>query len=126
MQFIVIEDFTGCDRKEIYRRFGERGRLKPDELIVHHSWIAADMSRCFLLVETDDVTLLRGVVRQLNTAGYGKIVLEPWPDMPKESKVILTAWNWILRLPTLDHTQIIKFTRAHHGGAGEAPESTVG
>jgi len=26
---------------------------------VHHSWIAADMSRCFLLVETDDVTLLQ-------------------------------------------------------------------
>ncbi|MER9525652.1 hypothetical protein NKI96_18985 [Mesorhizobium sp. M0292] len=35
MQFIVIEDFTGCDRKEIYRRFGERGRLKPDALVVH-------------------------------------------------------------------------------------------
>ena len=32
MQFIVIEDFTGCDRKEIYRRFRERGRLKPDEI----------------------------------------------------------------------------------------------
>ena len=77
-------------------------------------------------LSTDDVTLIRGVVRQLNTAGYGKIILEPWPDMPKESKVILTAWNWILRLPTIDQTQIIKFTRAHHGGAGEAPESTVG
>ena len=59
MQFIVIEDFTGCDRKDIYRRFRDRGRLKPDELVVHHSWIAADMSRCFLLVETDDVTLLQ-------------------------------------------------------------------
>ncbi|ESZ25455.1 MULTISPECIES: DUF3303 family protein [unclassified Mesorhizobium] len=59
MQFIVIEDFTGCDRKEIYRHFGERGTLKPDALVVHHSWIAADMSRCFLLVEADDVTLLQ-------------------------------------------------------------------
>jgi hypothetical protein len=75
---------------------------------------------------TDQVTFVRGVVRQLNTAGYGKIVLEPWPDMPKESKVILTAWNWILRLPNTDQTQIVKFTRAHHGGAGEAPEATVG
>jgi hypothetical protein len=77
-------------------------------------------------LSTDDVTFLRGVVRQLTTGGYSKIVLEPWPDMPKESKVILTAWNWILRLPTLDQTQIIKFTRAHHGGAGEAPEASVG
>ncbi|WP_263488894.1 hypothetical protein [Mesorhizobium sp. ES1-3] len=34
MLFIVIEDFTGCDRKEIYRRFRDRdrGRLKPEEL----------------------------------------------------------------------------------------------
>lgn len=77
-------------------------------------------------LSSDDVTLLRGVVRQLNTAGYRKIVLEPWPDMPKESKVIMTAWNWILRLPTIDETQIIKFTRAHHGGAGEAPEPNAG
>ena len=74
-------------------------------------------------LSTGEVDLLRGVVRQLNGAGYGKIVLEPWPDMPKEQKVILTAWNWILKLPTLDQTQIIKFTRAHHGGAGEAPEA---
>ncbi|TPN14723.1 DUF3303 domain-containing protein [Mesorhizobium sp. B2-1-3] len=59
MLFLVTEDFRGCDRKEIYRRFREYGRLKPEELLVHHSWIAADMSRCFLLVETDDVTLLQ-------------------------------------------------------------------
>ncbi|UCI32751.1 DUF3303 domain-containing protein [Mesorhizobium sp. B4-1-4] len=59
MQFIVIEDFTGRDRRDIYRRFRDRGRLKPEELVVHHSWIAADMSRCFLLVEPDDVTLLQ-------------------------------------------------------------------
>jgi len=77
-------------------------------------------------LSTDQVNTLRGVIRQLNTTGFAKIVPEPWPAMPKESKVILTAWNWVLKLPTLDQTQIIKFTRAHHGGAGEAPESTVG
>ncbi|RVD25374.1 MULTISPECIES: DUF3303 family protein [unclassified Mesorhizobium] len=59
MLFFVIEDFRGCDRKEIYRRFRDQGRLKPEELVVHHSWIAADMSRCFLLVEADDVTILQ-------------------------------------------------------------------
>ncbi|RWC94267.1 MAG: DUF3303 domain-containing protein [Mesorhizobium sp.] len=59
MLFFVIEDFRGCDRKEIYRRFRDQGRLKPEELVVHHRWIAADMSRCFLLVEADDVTLLQ-------------------------------------------------------------------
>ena len=74
---------------------------------------------------TSDVELLRGLVRQLNTAGYSKTILEPWPEMPRESKVILTAWNWILRLPSIDQAQIIKFTRAHHAGAGEAPEANV-
>ncbi|MBZ9736794.1 DUF3303 domain-containing protein [Mesorhizobium sp. CA18] len=59
MLFLVIEGFHGADRKEIYRRFRDKGRLKPDELVVHHSWIAADMSRCFLLVEADDVTILQ-------------------------------------------------------------------
>ena len=76
-------------------------------------------------LSSGDVDVLRGTVRQLNNAGYGKIILEPWPDMPKEQKVILTAWDWILRLPTLDQTQIIKFTRAHAAGAGEAPEANT-
>ncbi|MBZ9905191.1 DUF3303 domain-containing protein [Mesorhizobium sp. BR115XR7A] len=37
-------------------------RPRPPEAggaVVHHSWIAADMSRCFPLVETDDVTSLQ-------------------------------------------------------------------
>ncbi|WP_318012572.1 DUF3303 family protein [Mesorhizobium sp. BR1-1-6] len=29
MLFLVTEDFRGCDRKEIYRRFRDYGRLKP-------------------------------------------------------------------------------------------------
>ena len=76
-------------------------------------------------LSSGDADFVRGIVRQLNTAGYGKIILEPWPDMPKEQKVILTAWNWILRLPTIDQTQIIKFARAHAAGAGEAPEANA-
>jgi len=72
-----------------------------------------------------DVEILRGLVRQLSASGFPKIVLEPWPDMPKDSKVILTAWNWILKLPAIDQAQVIKFTRAHHGSAGEAPEATI-
>ncbi|WP_352615899.1 DUF3303 family protein [Mesorhizobium sp. M0323] len=32
MLFFVTEDFRGCDRKEIYRRFRDQGRLKPDAL----------------------------------------------------------------------------------------------
>lgn len=106
--------------------WGVKTTWLPWEVTIHNLEHGGIVMLYASSLSTDDVALLRGVVRQLNTAGYAKIVLEPWPDMPKESKVILTAWNWILRLPTLDQTQIIKFTRAHHGGAGEAPESTVG
>ncbi|MER8806198.1 DUF3303 domain-containing protein [Mesorhizobium australicum] len=82
MQFIVIEDFTGSDRKEIYRRFRDRGRLKPEELVVHHSWIAADMSRCFLLVESDDVTSLqRWVIEWADLVEFGIVPVATSKDM---------------------------------------------
>ncbi len=69
------------------------------------------------------VDTLRGLVRDLGTAGFPKIILEPWPGM-KDSKVILTSWNWILKLPGIDQTQIVKFVRAHHASP-EAPEPDV-
>jgi len=73
---------------------------------------------------TPQVDQLRSLVRQLQTAGFAKIVLEPWPDMPKDSKVILTAWNWIMKLPGIDAVSIVKFTKAHHASP-ESPEPTV-
>jgi hypothetical protein len=73
---------------------------------------------------TPQVDQLRSLVRQLQTAGFAKIVLEPWPDMPKDSKVILTAWNWIMKLPGIDAMSIVKFTKAHHASP-EAPEPNV-
>jgi hypothetical protein len=71
MLFFVIEDFRGRDPKAIYRRFRDKGRLAPEGFIVHHSWIAGDMSRCFMLVEADDVTLLqRWVVEWADLVGF--------------------------------------------------------
>jgi hypothetical protein len=64
MQFMVIEDFRGVDRKAIYRRFRDQGRLMPDGLRFLGSWVAADMSRCFQLMEADDVTLFQSWVAE--------------------------------------------------------------
>ena len=75
-------------------------------------------------VTNDQINTLRTYVRQLQSAGFPKIVLEPWPDMPKESKVILTAWNWIMKLQGIDQVAIVKFTKAHHASS-EAPEPNV-
>lgn len=59
MMFMVIERFRGQDAKTVYRRFRDRGRLTPDGLEFVNSWVTADLSRCFQVMETDDVTLLQ-------------------------------------------------------------------
>jgi hypothetical protein len=59
MLFMVIEDFRGRDRKSIYRRVRDKGRLIPEGLTYVGSWISADMGRCFQLMEAEDVTLFQ-------------------------------------------------------------------
>ena len=59
MQFMVIERFRNQDAKAIYDRFREKGRMLPDGLRFVASWVAADLSRCFQLMETDDPTLFQ-------------------------------------------------------------------
>jgi hypothetical protein len=71
MLFMVIEDFRGRDPKAIYRRFRDRGRMMPDGLRFHHSWVAADMSRCFLVLEAEDAALLQQwAIEWLDVAGF--------------------------------------------------------
>jgi hypothetical protein len=59
MLFMCVEDFSGQDRKGIYRRFRDQGRMAPEGLTFIDSWVTADMRTCFVLMETDDVTLLQ-------------------------------------------------------------------
>ena len=64
MLFMVIEHFDQARVKEVYRRFRERGRQAPDGLRYVDSWIDASFSRCFQLMECDDVILLQEWVAQ--------------------------------------------------------------
>ena len=80
-------------------------------------YYAADLPKA----QIDQISAL---VRSLQTAGFNKIILEPWSDMPKDSKVILTAWDWILKQPAFDQTTFVKFVRQHHSGS-DAPEANV-
>jgi hypothetical protein len=59
MMFMVVETFRNQDAKAIYRRLRERGRMTPDGLKFVSSWVAADLGRCFQLMEADDITLLQ-------------------------------------------------------------------
>lgn len=59
MLFMVVEDFRNRDRKAIYRRVREKGRMTPEGLKFVSSWVTADMTRCFQLMEADDITLFQ-------------------------------------------------------------------
>jgi hypothetical protein len=59
MLFMVIEKFRNQDAKSVYRRFHQKGRLLPDGLEFLNSWVAADLGRCFQLMECDDIALLQ-------------------------------------------------------------------
>jgi len=64
MLFMIIERFRNQDAKAVYSRFREQGRLAPEGLSYVGSWVEADLSRCFQLMECSDVTLLQRWVAQ--------------------------------------------------------------
>jgi hypothetical protein len=58
MLFMVVEKFRNQDGKAVYRKLRE-GRGLPDGLKFVTSYVSADLSRCFQLMEADDVTLFQ-------------------------------------------------------------------
>ena len=59
MLFMVIEKYRNRDAKPIYARFQAEGRMTPDGLVCHGSWIEATFDRCFMIMECDDAELLQ-------------------------------------------------------------------
>ncbi|NJO23724.1 MAG: DUF3303 family protein [Sphingomonadales bacterium] len=59
MLFMVIERYKNRDARAIYRRFREKGRMTPDGLSVHGSWIEGNFDRCFMIMECTDFKLLQ-------------------------------------------------------------------
>ncbi|HTQ12954.1 MAG TPA: DUF3303 family protein [Rhizomicrobium sp.] len=53
---MVIETFRDQNGKAVYDRLRDKGRQMPDGLKFVNSWVAADLSRCFQLMEADDAT----------------------------------------------------------------------
>lgn len=58
MRFMIVEHFRGGDPAPVYARFRERGRLAPEGVRYVDSWVTADLTRCFQLMECDDRALL--------------------------------------------------------------------
>ena len=59
MLFMVIERFEGNDMVPIYKRLEKQGRQLPEGLAFVDSWIEANFSRCFQLMECADARLLQ-------------------------------------------------------------------
>jgi hypothetical protein len=64
MLFMVVETFRDQNARAVYDRLEARDRLLPDGLTFLHSHVAADLSRCWQLMETHDITLLQQWVAQ--------------------------------------------------------------
>ncbi len=56
MLYMVIEHFR--DLEKLAERFQTKGRMQPEGLIYHASWIEPSGTRCFQLMETDNEALL--------------------------------------------------------------------
>ena len=59
MLFMVIERFRPGQAVAVYRRFRDKGRMAPPEVVYHASWVDMDFSRCFQVMEAPDETKLR-------------------------------------------------------------------
>lgn len=74
MLFMVIERFRSQDAKSVYRRFREKGRMLPEGVTFVNSWVEADLSRCFQVMECGDVTLLQRLVAEWSDLIHFEIV----------------------------------------------------
>lgn len=54
MLFVVIERFRDGDPVPVYRRLRDRGRGMPEGLRYLGSWVTADWSGCYQVMECDD------------------------------------------------------------------------
>ena len=59
MLFMVIESFRNQDPRPIGERFRRMGRMMPDGVVYHASWIDPAAARCFQVMEADSIEPLR-------------------------------------------------------------------
>jgi hypothetical protein len=56
--YMIVEHFRNGDARPVYARFRERGRLAPEGLQYIASWVTADLTRCYQVMECEDRVLL--------------------------------------------------------------------
>ena len=59
MLFMVIERFKNGEARAIGERFQSQGRMMPDGVVYHASWVDPVELRCFQVMEAADAELLK-------------------------------------------------------------------
>jgi uncharacterized protein DUF3303 len=54
MLFMVIETFKGGNSKAVGERFATNGRMLPDGVAYHASWVDPTGNRCFQIMEASN------------------------------------------------------------------------
>jgi len=91
MLFMIIEHYRDQNAKAVYKRFQEHGRMAPDGLTYHGSWIETNFDRCFQLMECDDASLLQEWVLSWNDLVEFEIV--PVAPSKETSEIVTRALN---------------------------------
>ncbi len=66
MLYMVIESFKDGDTRAIGERFKRSGRMLPEGLLYHASWVESTGARCFQVMETADPELLKTWISHWN------------------------------------------------------------
>ena len=69
MLFMIIERFKDSDMLPIYKRVRDEGRMLPEGLKYIDSWVEPNFSRCFQVMECDDLRLLQEWALQWRGSG---------------------------------------------------------
>jgi Protein of unknown function (DUF3303) len=90
MLVMVIERFRDNDMVPIYRQLRDEGRNHPEGLRYIDSWVEPNFSRCFQLMECDDLRQLQRWVLERRGSG---ISFEFYPVVPsKETQEVVRPY----------------------------------
>jgi hypothetical protein len=59
MLYMIIEHFRPGQAPAVYRRFREHGRMMPEDVRYHASWVDLEFERCFQVMEAESEARLR-------------------------------------------------------------------
>jgi hypothetical protein len=88
MLFMVIERFKNA--RAIGERFERMGRMLPDGVVYHASWVEPSGARCFQIMEAQDAALLQAWVGRWRDLADFEIVpvltsQQFWAELDKRS-----------------------------------------